>query len=322
MKDTLKNIDDILLKINTHPDYSKSVYNKFSSYLREESFKHSIDMEINQERKAYSRKKFESSRRACLKNLKNAKKFLDENYITLYSLSSLGKIIEPEKNKNPIRIKEVSYGDWFEPPLGQEEIYLRLNNLEYMLNKNSDIHPVALASGAHLGMVEIHPFMDGNGRAARVLQNNVLEKAGYPSAIISSDESELYRSIINGVMHDRYSGNSNFFSPSRSEKIFNLYIAGKVLQSCKDLQKELSEKKAYTIYLKELQDKEISFTVKNAILNLLKSKTDLGIKFSREQIDGKTTKIDYQGKHRPEFFMEELNRLSNKYGFKYEIEKR
>ena len=45
-------------------------------------------------------------------------------------------------------------------------------------------HPVEFAAVIHKDLVTIHPFIDGNGRAARLLMNLALLQAGYPPAII------------------------------------------------------------------------------------------------------------------------------------------
>jgi Fic family protein len=45
-------------------------------------------------------------------------------------------------------------------------------------------HPVEFTAIIHKELVTIHPFIDGNGRAARLLMNLALLQAGYPPAII------------------------------------------------------------------------------------------------------------------------------------------
>lgn len=45
-------------------------------------------------------------------------------------------------------------------------------------------HPVEYAAIVHKNLVTIHPFIDGNGRAGRLLMNLALLQAGYPPAII------------------------------------------------------------------------------------------------------------------------------------------
>lgn len=46
------------------------------------------------------------------------------------------------------------------------------------------LHPVTHAARVHYGLVAIHPFADGNGRAARLLMNLLLLRAGYPPALL------------------------------------------------------------------------------------------------------------------------------------------
>jgi Fic family protein len=45
-------------------------------------------------------------------------------------------------------------------------------------------HPVIAAITAHKDFVYIHPFIDGNGRVARLLMNLILLQHGYTIAII------------------------------------------------------------------------------------------------------------------------------------------
>lgn len=60
------------------------------------------------------------------------------------------------------------------------------------------LHPVSLAAHMHQKLVDIHPFIDGNGRTARLVMNLLLLRAGYPVTIISSEraEREAYYSAL------------------------------------------------------------------------------------------------------------------------------
>lgn len=49
------------------------------------------------------------------------------------------------------------------------------------------LHPVVLAAELHERIVTIHPFIDGNGRTARLVMNLMLLRRGYPLAILKGD---------------------------------------------------------------------------------------------------------------------------------------
>ena len=57
-------------------------------------------------------------------------------------------------------------------------------------------HPVIIAALAHYKLVTIHPFIDGNGRTARLLMNLLLLQHGYPFAIIKKEKRPEYISAI------------------------------------------------------------------------------------------------------------------------------
>jgi Fic family protein len=54
-----------------------------------------------------------------------------------------------------------------------------------------DLHPVVCAAMAHLHAVSVHPFEDGNGRLARILQSLVLAREGVLSPEFGSIEPYL-----------------------------------------------------------------------------------------------------------------------------------
>lgn len=59
------------------------------------------------------------------------------------------------------------------------------------LGKPSPQHPIVRAAMAHLNLVAIHPFRDGNGRMSRCLQTLVLAREGTVDAVFSSIEEYL-----------------------------------------------------------------------------------------------------------------------------------
>ena len=59
------------------------------------------------------------------------------------------------------------------------------------LSANSNVDPLIRAAMAHLNLVMIHPFRDGNGRMARALQTLVLSRGGIAEPAFSSIEEWL-----------------------------------------------------------------------------------------------------------------------------------
>jgi Fic family protein len=57
-------------------------------------------------------------------------------------------------------------------------------------------HPVILAAEAHTQFVNIHPFIDGNGRTARLIMNLILIQNGYTPVIIKNSDRTKYLDAV------------------------------------------------------------------------------------------------------------------------------
>lgn len=66
----------------------------------------------------------------------------------------------------------------YTPPLPLEVSHL-MREFTQWLNKNKDISNILTAGIAQFQFVHIHPFLDGNGRTARLLSTLILYKTGY-----------------------------------------------------------------------------------------------------------------------------------------------
>lgn len=79
-------------------------------------------------------------------------------------------------------------------PTAPEFVLDELNEMIEWLNDEETLRldPVELAAITHYKLVYIHPFIDGNGRTARLLMNFILMQAGYPPVIIPVEERAKY----------------------------------------------------------------------------------------------------------------------------------
>lgn len=72
--------------------------------------------------------------------------------------------------------------------------WLSLNKKKY--------HPFELACIFHIKYVSIHPFVDGNGRTARLLHNLILNRAGFlPITYRNSTKRRYYTTLRNAQVH-------------------------------------------------------------------------------------------------------------------------
>lgn len=83
------------------------------------------------------------------------------------------------------------------------EIGKRMKQLVQWYNNNENkLHPVVLAAELHKRFVFIHPFIDGNGRMARLLMNLSLMRNDYNIAIIPAVTRAEYISALEQAHND------------------------------------------------------------------------------------------------------------------------
>ena len=89
----------------------------------------------------------------------------------------------------------------YTPPAAYD-VPILMRELIDWLNQERDVHPVLVSGIAQFQLVHIHPFLDGNGRASRLLSTLCLYKAGYDfkrlftiSEYYDRDRAAFYRAI-------------------------------------------------------------------------------------------------------------------------------
>lgn len=81
------------------------------------------------------------------------------------------------------------------------------------INKNKDkMNIVDFVALAHEKFVFIHPFIDGNGRCARLLVNLLLMQKGYPPIVILKTERKKYIRTLEEAHKENYPSFINFIA--------------------------------------------------------------------------------------------------------------
>jgi len=94
--------------------------------------------------------------------------------------------------RTPVRIAGAAHI----PPDSWEIPRLMLEWESWLQEAAAELHPVAWAALAHHCLVAIHPFIDGNGRTARLVMNLLLFQKGYPPTIILRTNRRQYYQVL------------------------------------------------------------------------------------------------------------------------------
>lgn len=212
-------------------------------------------------------------------NYRKVIEFIDEeasrkiNKITDQLIKKIHRIIAdkilPQEELGAYRTKQVVVKDsqtgevTFRPPPSLEVPFL-MREFVYWINRNTDtdIHPVLKAGIAHHELVRIHPFLDGNGRMARILATLIMFLGGYDIRRFFSleeyydrDAATYYENLQKASSGDltTWLAYFTFGAANEFEK-----IKEKILKLSKDV--KLKEKIGGTqIYLTERQIKIIEY---------------------------------------------------------------
>lgn len=130
---------------------------------------------------------------------------------TLASTLKSHQYITEEKIKEIHKIILTGINDEWAGRYRQTEVFIRGFNIDlpqpnkvpYMMVEFTQWlqeiqeHAVRVSTDAHFKFASIHPFVDGNGRTARLLMNLILLIHGYPMAIIRNEERTQYLEALN-----------------------------------------------------------------------------------------------------------------------------
>lgn len=114
-------------------------------------------------------------------------------------------------------------GATFMPP-SAERIPSMISELLQTLGQNPDeLRPIELSAFFHHRFVYVHPFLDGNGRAARLLMNIVLLRTGYPFTVLLKVDRPKYLRALSEADNGNLIPFANFVA-SCVERSLDIYL--------------------------------------------------------------------------------------------------
>lgn len=103
------------------------------------------------------------------------------------------------------------------------KVHSEMDTLAYEIENNKKFNPLELAAYAHHELVRIHPFVDGNGRTARLLMNLILMREKFPPIVILKSERKKYFEVLEKAHFGDFKEFFNFVARA-VERSLNLYL--------------------------------------------------------------------------------------------------
>ncbi|MFN4132927.1 MAG: Fic family protein [Candidatus Hadarchaeales archaeon] len=122
------------------------------------------------------------------------------------------------------RVQIAITGSRYMPPPPYEVPFLMADYVKWLKNNPEELRPVELAALAHFRLVHIHPFVDGNGRVARLLMNLLLLRYGYPITYVRREERGRYYDALERAHFGNQKPFVNFIGRC-VEQSLDLYLA-------------------------------------------------------------------------------------------------
>ncbi len=129
--------------------------------------------------------------------------------------------------------------------------YLKIVKLmdEYIKNiEKLKLQTIKKTSFIHHEFVRIHPFIDGNGRVARLITNFYLMKNGYPPIVIQKDDRKKYYKALNKADQGDLSEFATFIARAVNQSIqyyLSSFIDEERLVTLSELSKESKYSQEY-----------------------------------------------------------------------------
>jgi len=229
--------------------YGFSLYNQLNRIIEKEAEIHSVLMEET-DKGCTNPETFKKILKIDHANLKEAAKYAIPNFkgfMSLAYIENVGKLVEPEQNQCGFRRKidsdtissfgRVTIGGATITPPAPEKI---VGEFERFIGESQSLdNIVEKAVHAHFHLARVHPFFDGNGRTARLVQNAILMYGLYPPIVIKKEERSEYSALLDDAVSSYHYNDRNLMEEQCK---FYDYLASKIKDSFKEIDKTIIKK--------------------------------------------------------------------------------
>lgn len=195
----------------------------------------------------------------------------------------------------------------YTPPPAYEIQYMMQELVDY-INKTNEVHPVFVSGITQFQLVHIHPFLDGNGRSARLLSTLCLYRKGYDfkrlftiSEYYDRNRTDYYKAIQSVRENNMdMTGWLEYFTHALAEQMQEIKIKGEAVIRADTLAKrhKLTDRQAkavqYILQYGELTIKDFAQicadTPRRTLQRDLKTLTDKGLITA----EGATNQLTYK----------------------------
>lgn len=231
-ENVLKKLKLVRNTLERHPDFNLVRKSRICNFLKKNANEHSVAIEFPVRNKRENGK-------VALENLTLAQDYLNNYFkgeLTGENLRNAVALINGFDESMLYRTIEARTQDKQGYFIYPKDVP---NKIYQFLEENKTLgSSVEKAIHSHFNIAVIHPFEDGNGRLARLIQNSFLISDKYPPIIIPANERDKYLDFLSEASRER----KEFKALKPKQVKFYEYLCSKLEDSLKEVGKLIQNK--------------------------------------------------------------------------------
>ncbi|MBU0461416.1 MAG: Fic family protein, partial [Nanoarchaeota archaeon] len=270
-REVLVDLDSKLQKICNHPEFSRKVQDEVVRLMVREANFFSFMMEVS-EGESFLDDRSVEERYGSVDDIRTQVNECWEWAVANYQcylshdfLQEIARRFEPKNNsgyrRDNVRLKNLDYipPRWEKVPIKVVEMLQEIATFP---------HPLQQALYAHFHIARIQPFIDGNKRTARLVQNVILFNNNFPPIVLYGGERGDYLDHFEeGLKGYKTRGEGTIFPGiSEGERRFYRYLLGKEVASLESLYTQLINMRSYRVTV-DYRERGCMFTLKRMMQN-------------------------------------------------------